>query len=65
MEIAAEAQLGMEAKEGVLPPGWFLGRGDGGLLGSGGRSVSRTTHQAPQTSMTGVYWGSGTVSWLC
>lgn len=29
MEIAAEAQLGMEAKEGVLPPGWFLGRGDG------------------------------------
>ena len=43
MEIAADVQLGMEAKEGVLPTGWCLGRGDGvgwGSLGSGRHSVS-------------------------
>lgn len=61
-----EAQLWMEAKEGVLPTGRWSGEGAGvGTLRARQTQSVLYPPQALQTSMTGAYWGSGTVSWLC
>lgn len=66
MESQRDVQLGMEAKEVVLPTGW-CGRGDGvgwGSLGSGRYSVS-CIHPGSANINDRACWGSGTVSWPC
>lgn len=64
---ATEAQLGMEAKEGVLLTVMCSGRGDG-VEGSPGLRQTQCVLYQPQalrTSMTGAFWESVTVSWPC